>query len=55
LQSLHTANDILLLRSHPLYHPASVIYNASLKATYAQDLQTLAEMLRAGSIPETDI
>ena len=38
-----------------LYHPASVIYNASLKATYAQDLETLAQALHAGSIPETDI
>lgn len=28
-----------------LYHPASVIYNGSLKATYAADLQRLAETL----------
>jgi len=28
-----------------LYHPASVIYNGSLKATYAADLQRLAESL----------
>lgn len=28
-----------------LYHPASVIYNRSLKATYEADLQTLAEAL----------
>lgn len=31
-----------------LYHPASVIYNGSLKAVYAADLQTLALSLRAG-------
>lgn len=28
-----------------LYHPASVIYNASLKETYARDLQILSETL----------
>jgi len=32
-----------------LYHPASVIYNASLKETYASDLNTLAASLRAGT------
>ena len=31
----------------PLYHPASVIYNQSLKACYAEDLQTLARYLSA--------
>jgi len=29
-----------------LYHPASVIYNGSLKAVYEQDLQSLAQSLR---------
>lgn len=29
-----------------LYHPASVIYNASLKVTYEEDLQKLAQTLR---------
>ena len=28
-----------------LYHPASVIYNGSLKAVYEQDLQSLAQSL----------
>ena len=32
-----------------LYHPASVIYNGSLKATYAADLQHLAETLAVRS------
>lgn len=31
----------------PLYHPASVIYNPSLKAVYAQDLEALAALLQA--------
>ena len=30
-----------------LYHPASIIYNGSLKAVYAQDLETLAASLHA--------
>lgn len=38
-----------------LYHPASVIYNGSLKETYACDLQQLAESLRANSNMQHDI
>lgn len=30
----------------PLYHPASVIYNSSLKEVYQRDLETLAASLR---------
>ena len=33
-----------------LYHPASVIYNGSLKQTYAQDLQALADSLHTADI-----
>ena len=29
----------------PLYHPASIIYNQSLKAVYAEDLEKLREIL----------
>jgi len=38
-----------------LYHPASVIYNGSLKAVYAQDLERLAASLHAGTGGRTDI
>ena len=38
-----------------LYHPASVIYNGSLKATYACDLEQLAKSLRAHSNTPHDI
>ncbi len=38
-----------------LYHPASVIYNASLKETYAADLAELARSLRADSNRPADI
>ena len=38
-----------------LYHPASVIYNAALKDTYAADLQRLSETLVAHKNMENDI
>ena len=38
-----------------LYHPASVIYNASLKTVYEQDLHTLADSLHVRTNRETDI
>ena len=38
-----------------LYHPASVIYNGSLKETYTRDLETLARSLRAGTSSQDDI
>ena len=38
-----------------LYHPASVIYNRSLKDTYDADLITLAETLSARTDSENDI
>ena len=37
-------------RLYPMYHPASLIYNPSLKETYAADIRALAEWLR-GSAP----
>ena len=38
-----------------LYHPASVIYNGSLKETYEADLRQLAETLGVYTNAETDI
>ena len=38
-----------------LYHPASVIYNGSLKATYERDLMALADSLHACTNEKTDI
>ena len=38
-----------------LYHPASVIYNASLKETYAADLEALAQSLHADRNASADI
>lgn len=38
-----------------LYHPASVIYNGSLKATYAADLDRLAHSLYADTNASADI
>lgn len=38
-----------------LYHPASVIYNQSLKAVYEEDLQQLARSLHADTNRENDI
>lgn len=38
-----------------LYHPASVIYNASLKDTYAADLETLARSLHTFTGASIDI
>lgn len=32
-------------RLFPLYHPAAIIYNQKLKATYAEDLEKLKELL----------
>lgn len=34
------------MRVYPMYHPASMIYNPSLKAVYADDIRRLAEHLR---------
>jgi len=31
---------------YPLYHPASIIYNRSLKETYEEDVRNLAKYLR---------
>lgn len=33
-------------RLYPMYHPASLIYNPSLRAVYAQDVERLAQWLR---------
>ena len=33
-------------RLYPMYHPASLIYNPSLRAVYAQDVGRLAEWLK---------
>ena len=38
-----------------LYHPASVIYNQSLKATYEADLQRLSASLSAHLVDQNDI
>ena len=38
-----------------LYHPASVIYNASLKETYAADLERLSQTLQARKNIQNDI
>lgn len=47
---IHPANEeAFTLPLFALYHPASIIYNASLKETYAADLELLAEALRAES------
>ena len=35
------------MRIYPMYHPASVIYNPSLKEVYADDVRCLGETLRA--------
>ena len=42
--------DVEGMRLYPMYHPASLIYNPSLKETYAADIRTLAEWLRRGSV-----
>ena len=34
------------MRVYPMYHPASMIYNPSLKAVYADDIRRLAAWLR---------
>lgn len=34
------------LRLYPMYHPASLIYNPSLREVYAQDVRRLADCLR---------
>lgn len=36
------------LRVYPMYHPASMIYNPSLKAVYREDVQRLALWLKEG-------
>ena len=36
------------LRLYPMYHPASLIYNPSLREVYAQDVRRLADCLRKG-------
>lgn len=33
---------------YPLYHPASIIYNRSLKDTYVADVKNLGEILKGG-------
>ncbi len=53
--ALHAAPAPAVAQSHsfilfPLYHPASVIYNPSLKAVYAQDLIRLRTLLRTLNI-----
>ena len=35
------------MRVYPMYHPASMIYNPSLKAVYADDIRRLAAWLQA--------
>ena len=35
------------MRLYPMYHPASLIYNPSLRTAYAQDVRRLAEWLEA--------
>ena len=40
---------------YPLYHPASVIYNAALKETYASDLAKLAQSLHVDTNAAADI
>lgn len=35
-------------RLYPLYHPASIIYNRSLKDTYVADVKNLGEILKGG-------
>ena len=37
------------VRLYPMYHPASMIYNPSLKETYAEDIRALAAWLRSGA------
>ncbi len=39
---------------YALYHPASVIYNQSLKETYAQDLQNLSKTLHVNTAQMVD-
>lgn len=34
-------------RLYPLYHPASIIYNASLKEIYLKDIENLREIIKA--------
>ena len=36
------------MRIYPMYHPASMIYNPSLKAVYAEDIRRLAAWLGEG-------
>lgn len=38
--------DCAGLRVYPMYHPASMIYNPSLKAVYAEDIRRLAAWLK---------
>ena len=53
---IHPANDAAFtLPLFALYHPASVIYNGSLKETYAHDLAALADSLHVCTNAETDI
>jgi DNA polymerase len=37
--------DMMDYKLFPLYHPASIIYNSSLKAVYSEDLERLKELL----------
>lgn len=38
-------------RLYPMYHPASLIYNPSLRAVYAQDVERLAQWLQGNGGP----
>jgi len=53
---IHAENEpAFTLPLFALYHPASVIYNGSLKATYEADLRHLAQTLTVRSNGEIDI
>ena len=41
-----TFREVEGLRLYPMYHPASLIYNPSLREVYAQDVRRLADCLR---------
>ena len=38
------------VRLYPMYHPASLIYNPSLRPVYAQDIRRLADWLRGNEM-----
>ena len=39
-------------RVYPMYHPASMIYNPSLRTVYREDIERLAEWLKNGDISQ---